>query len=108
MTASARSQTRPWLTSLVTVALLGATSTVALAQTGTNTTRLQHTVVLDGLDNPWDMAFLPDGTMFYTEKCRGSFRPPALGRGQAAARHDRLHRLRRHMPTICSAKARPA
>ena len=71
MTASARSQTRPWLTSLVTVALLGATSTIALAQTGTNTTRLQHTVVLDGLDNPWDMAFLADGTMFYTEKCLG-------------------------------------
>ena len=28
-------------------------------------------VVLDELDNPWDMAFLPDGTMFYTEKCEG-------------------------------------
>lgn len=22
-------------------------------------------------DSPWDMAFLPDGTMFFTEKCRG-------------------------------------
>lgn len=42
-----------------------------LAQTGVNTTSLQHTVVLDGLENPWDMAFLDDGTMFFTEKCKG-------------------------------------
>ena len=27
--------------------------------------------VLEGLENPWDMAFLPDGTMFFTEKCKG-------------------------------------
>ncbi len=27
--------------------------------------------VMAELDNPWDMAFLPDGTMFYTEKCKG-------------------------------------
>ena len=40
----------------------------ALAQ---NTTSLKHTLVLDGLENPWDMAFLDDGTMFYTEKCKG-------------------------------------
>lgn len=32
---------------------------------------LAHTAVLTGLENPWDMAFLPDGTMFFTEKCRG-------------------------------------
>jgi glucose/arabinose dehydrogenase len=32
---------------------------------------LKHTTVLEGLDLPWDMAFLPDGTMFFTEKCRG-------------------------------------
>lgn len=43
----------------------------ALAQTGLNTTNLQHSVVLDNLDNPWDMAFLDDGTMFFTEKCLG-------------------------------------
>jgi hypothetical protein len=23
------------------------------------------------LDNPWDIAFLEDGTMFFTEKCLG-------------------------------------
>jgi glucose/arabinose dehydrogenase len=32
---------------------------------------LSHTTVLTGLENPWDMAFLADGTMFFTEKCRG-------------------------------------
>ena len=32
---------------------------------------LTHTTVLSGLDQPWDMAFLPDGTMFFTEKCEG-------------------------------------
>ncbi|WP_299630634.1 PQQ-dependent sugar dehydrogenase [uncultured Roseobacter sp.] len=36
-----------------------------------NTTSLQHEVVLDGLENPWDMAFLEDGTMLFTEKCSG-------------------------------------
>lgn len=36
-----------------------------------NTTSLTHTLVLEDLENPWDMAFLNDGTMFYTEKCKG-------------------------------------
>jgi glucose/arabinose dehydrogenase len=27
--------------------------------------------VLSELENPWDMAFLPDGTKFFTEKCKG-------------------------------------
>ncbi|MEM8697593.1 MAG: PQQ-dependent sugar dehydrogenase [Pseudomonadota bacterium] len=49
--------------------------TPALAQ---NTTSLTHTLVLDDLENPWDMAFLADGTMFYTEKCKGlSVRMPS-------------------------------
>ena len=26
---------------------------------------------MSGRDLTWDMAFLPDGTMFFTEKCRG-------------------------------------
>ncbi len=39
---------------------------------------IKHATVLSGLDSPWDMAFLPDGTMFYTEKCRGlSVRMPS-------------------------------
>ncbi|MEO1549993.1 MAG: PQQ-dependent sugar dehydrogenase [Pseudomonadota bacterium] len=52
---------------------LGATP--VLAQ---NTTSLSHTVILEDLENPWDMAFLDDGTMFYTEKCLGlSVRMPS-------------------------------
>ncbi|WP_299791494.1 PQQ-dependent sugar dehydrogenase [uncultured Marivita sp.] len=47
------------------------TGSQASAQTGVNTTSLQHTVVLSDLDEPWDMAFLDDGTMFFTEKCDG-------------------------------------
>ena len=42
----------------------------ALAQ-GMNTSNLNHEVVLEGLENPWDMAFLADGTMLFTEKCKG-------------------------------------
>ena len=50
-------------------------SAPAIAQ---NTTSLNHDLVLDDLENPWDMAFLSDGTMFYTEKCKGlSVRMPS-------------------------------
>jgi glucose/arabinose dehydrogenase len=56
--------------SALSVAALVAASP-ALAQSGMNTTSLQHEVVLEGLDSPWDMAFLDDGTMFFTEKCYG-------------------------------------
>jgi aldose sugar dehydrogenase len=62
---------QPCLAPLVAIAFVAATPFSANAERGTNTTSLQHTVVLDGLDNPWDMAFLDDGTMFFTEKCRG-------------------------------------
>lgn len=37
----------------------------------TETPQLVRTDFLTGLDSPWDMAFLPDGTMFFTERCRG-------------------------------------
>lgn len=38
---------------------------------------LKRTVLMSGLSNPWDLAFLPDGTLFFTEKCRGlSVRAP--------------------------------
>ena len=38
---------------------------------------LARTIFMSGLQNPWDMAFLPDGTMFFTERCRGlSVRAP--------------------------------
>ncbi len=40
--------------------------------------KLTHETVLTGLESPWDMAFLDDGTMFFTEKCKGlSVRMPS-------------------------------
>ncbi len=60
-----------WIAPLAIAALVGATSSMAMAQAGMNTTSLQHEIVLDDLENPWDMAFLDDGTMFFTEKCQG-------------------------------------
>ncbi len=35
------------------------------------TPRLTRTVVMTGLQSPWDIAFTPDGVMLFTEKCRG-------------------------------------
>ena len=32
---------------------------------------LARTVVLDGLEDPWDVAFTPDDALLVTEKCRG-------------------------------------
>lgn len=32
---------------------------------------LTRTTIVGGLQNPWDLAFTPDGTMLFTEKCRG-------------------------------------
>ncbi len=43
----------------------------ALAAAEGKAPSITPSVVMSELDNPWDMAFLPDGTMFYTEKCRG-------------------------------------
>ncbi len=43
--------------------------TIAVAQPAAP--GLTHAVVLSKLDSPWDMAFLPNGTMFFTEKCNG-------------------------------------
>ena len=43
----------------------------AVATAQSNGPVITPTTILSGLDNPWDMAFLPDGTMFFTEKCRG-------------------------------------
>lgn len=58
-------------TALTATALAGTMlAAPALAQ-GMNTSGLTHEVVLEGLENPWDMAFQPDGTMLYTEKCKG-------------------------------------
>jgi len=41
------------------------------ASASAETPRLTRTVVMSGLQNPWDIAFTPDGVMLFTEKCRG-------------------------------------
>ena len=50
------------------VLLASAASGLAIAQDAPS---LKSTTVMSGRDFVWDMAFLPDGTMFFTEKCRG-------------------------------------
>jgi glucose/arabinose dehydrogenase len=50
--------------------------TVAVAA-GMDVPIIKATPVLEGLDKPWDMAVRADGTMFFTEKCKGlSMRSP--------------------------------
>ena len=60
-----------WLAPIAGALLAGAAPIAASAQSGMNTTSLQSSVVIDGLETPWSMAFLDDGTMFFTEQCRG-------------------------------------
>lgn len=61
----------------VVLAACGTPSTMNMAAPQGAAPSLSHTAVLTKLDSPWDMAFLPDGTMFFTEKCSGlSVRQP--------------------------------
>ncbi|SIS94793.1 Glucose/arabinose dehydrogenase, beta-propeller fold [Roseivivax lentus] len=69
MVNKSKARTSAWLLPLLMGTALS--TAPALAQTGMNTTALQHEVVLDNLESPWDMAFLDDGTMLFTEKCKG-------------------------------------
>jgi aldose sugar dehydrogenase len=41
------------------------------AQTATDAPTLGVTTVLENLRGPWDIAFVPDGAMLFTEKCHG-------------------------------------
>lgn len=41
------------------------------APASTETPTLTRTVLMSGLQSPWDVAFTPDGAMLFTEKCRG-------------------------------------
>lgn len=60
------------------VPLIAGLALLAAPAIAQNTSSLTHSVVLDNLENPWDMAFLDDGTMFFTEKCKGlSVRMPS-------------------------------
>jgi len=66
------------ITLLASLVAGGVGAPIAQAQAGMNSTALQHELVLADLENPWDMAFLADGTMFFTEKCKGlSVRMPS-------------------------------
>lgn len=62
-------KTRNYIVPLIAGALVCVAPTVV--QAGANTSSLNHSVVLADLENPWDMAFLADGTMLFTEKCKG-------------------------------------
>jgi glucose/arabinose dehydrogenase len=44
---------------------------VAPPVTSPSAPTLERTVVASGLANPWDLAFTNDGTLFFTERCRG-------------------------------------
>ena len=57
------------LGALTASALLAGLPMAAAADT--DAPKLKHTTVVEGLENPWDLALLPDGTLFFTEKCRG-------------------------------------
>lgn len=50
---------------LITIGIVASGTALAAAP------NLKTEVAVDKLELPWDMAFLPDGTMFFTEKCRG-------------------------------------
>ena len=68
---------------LASYMLVAGTAALAACATGpdplqSQAPNLAATPVLSKLSNPWDMAFLPDGTMFFTEKCKGlSVRMPS-------------------------------
>jgi aldose sugar dehydrogenase len=64
--------TRLFLKALPSALLVTATLSVCtIAGAQPAAPGLTHSVVLSKLDAPWDMAFLPNGTMFFTEKCNG-------------------------------------
>jgi glucose/arabinose dehydrogenase len=61
------------LSSVLPLAVLATacSTTTTPPPAATNAPSLTSTTVLQGRDLTWDMAFLPNGTMFFTEKCRG-------------------------------------
>ncbi|MCY7320107.1 MAG: PQQ-dependent sugar dehydrogenase, partial [Ramlibacter sp.] len=66
------------LASYVLLAGTGVLASCAAGPQQMQAPNVSATAVLSKLNNPWDMAFLPDGTMFFTEKCKGlSVRMPS-------------------------------
>ena len=62
-----------FLSTVSTIAVVCGFSAPAIADKheGMDVPTIKVSTFASSLDNPWDMAFLPDGTMFYTEKCKG-------------------------------------
>ena len=58
-------------TSNIVKAGLAAVSLVASGSLFAQTPVLTTEVMVGKLELPWDMSFLKDGTMFFTEKCKG-------------------------------------
>ena len=62
------------IASVASALLLGGSVVVAA---GMDVPMIKATPILEGLDKPWDMNVRPDGTMFFTEICKGlSVRSP--------------------------------
>ena len=61
-----------FITVIVSAMLLFATTAYAdkHASKGMNVPKIGSMVVMSGLENPWDMAFTDDGSMFYTENVK--------------------------------------
>ena len=60
-------------TTVMAIAVMTGLSSHAYADghEGMDVPTIKSSEFMTGLENPWDMAFLPDGTMFFTEKCKG-------------------------------------
>jgi glucose/arabinose dehydrogenase len=56
---------------LATVTALAISAGVHALAKSADDLNLQRSDIMSGLQSPWDMAFTQDGTMFFTEKCRG-------------------------------------
>lgn len=62
------------IASVASTLLLGGSAVMAA---GMDVPMIKATPILEGLDKPWDMNVRPDGTMFFTEICKGlSMRSP--------------------------------
>jgi len=59
------------LSSCIVALPLVLSAIAAAAATSDPAPKLTRTVVMNGLQEPWDIAFTPDGAMLFTEKCRG-------------------------------------
>ncbi len=82
---------------LATLATLVLSLTILLPSAGTGAApTLAARVVQDGLTNPWDVAFAPNGQMFVTER-PGRVRVYASGspNARSAGHHDHCQRARR-------------